>query len=83
LNRRLSVRGEHIGPTSALQVAGKAGDSAEMQFEKTDLNDYNATGIFQSLIRVFRRTLGLRRASGGFGTAAVAGFLCDLGPGAC
>jgi len=46
LNRRVSARGEHIGRQSALQVAGKTVDSAEMQFEKTDLNDYNATGIF-------------------------------------
>ena len=35
-----------------------------MQFEKIDLNDYNATGIFQSLIRVFRQISGcdVRRA---------------------
>jgi hypothetical protein len=37
--------GEHIGRAGTLQVAGKPGDSAEMQFEKTFLNDYNATGI--------------------------------------
>lgn len=45
------MRGEHIGQPQTLQVAGKPGDSPEMQFEKTVLNDYYATGIYPSLIR--------------------------------
>jgi hypothetical protein len=51
LNRRVSASGEHIGPAETLQVAGKPGDSPEMQFEKTVLNDYYATGIYPGLIR--------------------------------
>jgi hypothetical protein len=51
LNRRVSASGEHIGQEPNLQVAGKPGDSPEMQFEKTGLNDYNASGIYLGLIR--------------------------------
>jgi hypothetical protein len=51
LNRRVSARGEHIGRALNLQVAGKPGDSPEMQFEKSFLNDYNISGIYLGLIR--------------------------------
>jgi hypothetical protein len=51
LNRRVLASGEHIGQAPNLQVAGKPGESPEMQFEKTGLNDYNASGIYLGLIR--------------------------------
>jgi hypothetical protein len=51
LNQRVSARGEHIGRALNLQVAGKPGDSPEMQFEKSFLNDYNISGIYLGLIR--------------------------------
>jgi hypothetical protein len=42
-NRRVWATREHIGLARTLQVAGKPVDSAEMQFEKTELTVYNAT----------------------------------------